>query len=151
VSNVVGRSARCGAVLALFVVVGVAIVGGRLEEQPAFAAAGVETAFVSSFDGSGTFTFGGQPTFPIALSNPPPLDGVAPDGGNGLDEVVRAGVTVLRVGPMPLWPREAIPSIEAWDTAALPGASTPGSASAISPRRLRGRRRTGCCRRSSRR
>jgi hypothetical protein len=99
------------------VILGVAVVVGRVDGQRALAA--VEVAAPSSLNGTGTFLFAGQPAFPIALSNPPPLESRSPDGADGLDEVVAAGVTVFRVGPMPLWPSSAISSIQAWDAAAL--------------------------------
>ena len=61
----------------------------------------------------------GQPSFPIALSNPPPLGATTPAGGDALDEVVRAGVTLFRVGPFSVpWTSDAIAQTKAWDQAA---------------------------------
>jgi hypothetical protein len=75
---------------------------------------------VSSFDANGAFVIGGQPTFPIGLSNPPPLDSRTPSGADGLDTVVNAGVTIFRVGPLTQpWSSTTIDYAKAWDQAAL--------------------------------
>jgi len=79
-----------------------------------------ETSIVTAFDAKGVFLLDGQPSFPIALSNPPPLDGRTPSGDDGLDEVVEAGVNLFRVGPLTApWTNETIGFAEAWDQAAL--------------------------------
>jgi hypothetical protein len=75
--------------------------------------------FATSYDARGTFVFGGRPTFPIALSDPPPLNGESPRGANGLDEVVRAGVNLFRVGASwSPWTAAAIARAKEWDQAA---------------------------------
>ena len=74
----------------------------------------------TSIGDRGALLFRGQATFPIALSNPPPLDGLTPAGANGLDEVVKAGVTFFRVGPPTTpWTLQAVATAEQWDRAAL--------------------------------
>lgn len=40
----------------------------------------------------------GAKAFPLGLSNPPPLDGKAPNGTDGLKEVAAAGATFIRTG-----------------------------------------------------
>ena len=74
---------------------GVAIVAAGAAAGQLHAATIAET----SIGDRGTFLFAGQATFPIALSNPPPIDGLTPAGTDGLDAVVKAGVTLFRVGP----------------------------------------------------
>jgi len=47
----------------------------------------------------GVLTVGGNPAFPIGLSDPPAIGALTPDGQDGLDTVVKAGVRVFRVIP----------------------------------------------------
>ncbi len=75
---------------------------------------------VSSFTGSGGYVIAGKPSFPIGLSNPPPLDSRTPSGADGLDAVVKAGVSIFRVGPLSQpWSNTTIDYAKAWDEAAL--------------------------------
>ena len=60
---------------------GVAIVAAGAAAGQLHAATIAET----SIGDRGTFLFAGQATFPIALSNPPPIDGLTPAGTDGLD------------------------------------------------------------------
>jgi hypothetical protein len=90
------------------------------ETERAIAAPLAVATPASAYGSAGTFLFAGQPTFPIALSNPPPIGSTTTVGGDALDEVVRAGVTVFRVGPaLTPWTSSTIASTEAWDRAAL--------------------------------
>ncbi len=106
-------AARSGLVFALGLVAAGVLVGqtqARSSSMPV----------VLGYDLSGTFLLDGQPSFPIALSNPPPLGATTPAGGDALDEVVRAGVTLFRVGPFSVpWTSDAIAQTKAWDQAAL--------------------------------
>jgi hypothetical protein len=78
------------------------------------------SSVVSTFDDTGAFVIGGQPTFPIGLSNPPPLGSRTPSGADGLDAVTKAGVTIFRVGPLSQpWSNTTIDYAKAWDKAAL--------------------------------
>jgi hypothetical protein len=45
---------------------------------------------------TGDLLVGGKRVFAIGLSDPPPVDGVAPGGGNGWAEIARAGVSFVR-------------------------------------------------------
>jgi hypothetical protein len=77
-------------------------------------------AIVSSLRPSGAFVIGGERTFPIGLSNPPPIGSRTPSGADGLDTVVAAGVTIFRVGPLSQpWSSTTIDYAKAWDQAAL--------------------------------
>jgi len=119
--NALSRRARPGrATLALTVaIVAAGAVAGQVQ-APAASAAVEPSGVVSSYDATGAFLLDGRPAFPIALSNPPPLDGRTPSGADGLDEVVRAGVTMFRVGPLSQpWTKSMIAYAEAWDRAAL--------------------------------
>jgi hypothetical protein len=79
-------------------------------------AAGAST----SFDSTRTILFDGQPTFPIVLSNGPPLGSETPWGTNGLAETASAGVNVFRTGPAgrQIWTTSDLNSALAWDRAA---------------------------------
>ena len=67
----------------------------------------------------GTLLVGGQPSFPIALLRPPPLEGTTPWGKGALDEVVAAGVTVLGTGPHGVeWTDAHLEDAKAWNDAA---------------------------------
>ena len=52
----------------------------------------------AAIDKNGALLLGGKPVFPVVLSNPPPLTGVAPSGLNGLAEVAAGGVNFIRTG-----------------------------------------------------
>ena len=74
---------------------------------------------VTSYDRAGTFLLDGRRAFLIALANPPPLGATTPSGGNGLDEVVGAGVNLFRVGPnWGPWTPGWIVRVKEWDEAA---------------------------------
>jgi hypothetical protein len=61
----------------------------------------------------------GVARFPIGLSPPPPPGASTPAGVDGLDEVVGAGITFLRVGPhQGEWTDDAIAAAESWNAAA---------------------------------
>jgi hypothetical protein len=45
---------------------------------------------------TGNLIVSGKPVFPIGLSDPPPVDGLAPGGGSAWAEISRAGVTFAR-------------------------------------------------------
>jgi len=47
---------------------------------------------------TGTLRVAGAKTFPLGLSNPPPLGSNAPNGVDGLEEVADAGATFIRTG-----------------------------------------------------
>jgi pimeloyl-ACP methyl ester carboxylesterase len=79
----------------------------------------VRGRFETSLDASGTFLFGGQRVFPIALTNPPPLYGTTPTGLSGQGEVARVGVNVFRVGPSwSPWTLAEVARARRWDRAA---------------------------------
>jgi hypothetical protein len=95
------------------------VAAGPSHVRPSSRLATVRRRLATSYNASGTFLFGGRPTFLIALSNPPPLDGTSPSGANGLDEVVRAGVNLFRVGPnWKPWTVAEIGRAKRWDKAA---------------------------------
>jgi hypothetical protein len=54
---------------------------------------------VEAAGGAGALVIDGRTIFPIGLSNPPPLGGLAPSGQNGIDAVIDAGVNILKVNP----------------------------------------------------
>jgi hypothetical protein len=56
-------------------------------------------AAVTRIDQHGTTLIDGRKVFPIVLAKGPERGGRTPDGGDGLDEVVAAGVNVFKVGP----------------------------------------------------
>ena len=61
----------------------------------------------------------GAEAFPICLSLPPPLGGLTPAGADALDEVVDAGITLLRVDPAHgKWTDAALEDAENWNAAA---------------------------------
>jgi hypothetical protein len=67
----------------------------------------------------GTVLVDGAEVFPIGLSLPPPLGGLTPAGTDALDEVVAAGITLLRFGPLHGdWTDAAIADAESWNAAA---------------------------------
>jgi hypothetical protein len=71
-------------------------------------------------DASGGFVIDGRPTFLIALSTPPPLSGVTPEGLPGPVEIVSAGVNLVRVGPRWTgWTRRELERVLAWDRIAV--------------------------------
>ena len=73
----------------------------------------------TSRDANGRILLDGRPVFPIVLARGPSLGGRTPRGTDGLDEVVGAGVTFLKVGPASgAWTRAAIESTIAWNRAA---------------------------------
>jgi hypothetical protein len=73
----------------------------------------------TSHDGSGRILLDGRPVFPIVLSRGPSLGSRTPWGTDGLDEVVRAGVTFLKTGPVSgVWTPAAIENAIAWNLAA---------------------------------
>jgi hypothetical protein len=120
-----GRAGRLAAprrasVALLVTILAAGVAAGQVRTQRAAAAVLPDTGAVTAYDDGGAFLLNGQPSFPIALSNPPPLDGKTPSGGDGLDEVVRSGVTMFRVGPLSEpWMASTIAYTEAWDQAAL--------------------------------
>jgi hypothetical protein len=66
----------------------------------------------------GVIEVGGRPTFPIILSMPPPIGTVTPTGRDGLDEVVAAGVNMLKTGPGTAWDGQSLAAARAWTAAA---------------------------------
>ncbi len=61
----------------------------------------------------------GTKVFPIGFTMPPPPDGKAPNGRNGIEELRRAGATFLRTGVMARpWDEEAIGQEQRWLDAA---------------------------------
>lgn len=116
-------NARSGGLLLASVVVVVAAgtAGGLLAVAPAGVPGLVaRREVVIGLGEAGGFVVRGQPTFLIALSNPPPLTGRAPSGGRGLEEVADAGVNLFRIGPKWApwtwrWTAQAL----RWDRAAM--------------------------------
>ncbi len=51
-----------------------------------------------AIDAAGVLELDGRRVFPIGVSNPPPRDGKAPSGRNGLAELAAAGVNLVRSG-----------------------------------------------------
>ncbi len=118
----------------------------------------------TSRDGSGRILLDGRPVFPVVLSRGPSLGSRTPSGTHALDEVVRAGVTFFKTGPVSgTWTRATIEQAIAWniaakargvytwvalgDAAVAPhGTDTAGSRSRSSQSfsRGRGRRRSAC-------
>ena len=47
---------------------------------------------------TGSLRVGGVKTFPLGLSNPPPLGERAPNGKDGLQEVADGGISFIRTG-----------------------------------------------------
>ena len=77
------------------------------------------TAAPTSVGPGGTLLVNGQPSFPIALLRPPPLEGTTPWGTGALDEVVVAGVTILGTGPHGVdWTDAHLEDAKAWNAAA---------------------------------
>jgi hypothetical protein len=73
----------------------------------------------TTHDSHGTVLVDGVASFPIALSPPPPPGGHSPAGGDALGEVVRAGITFLRVGPhRGQWTDDALVDAANWNDAA---------------------------------
>ena len=67
----------------------------------------------------GPILLGGRPVFPITLARGPSRDSRTPWRTDGLDEVVAAGVTFLKIGPTSnTWTRAAIDDAIAWNLAA---------------------------------
>jgi hypothetical protein len=93
----------------------------------------------------GTTLLDGRKVFPIVLAKGPEVGARTPSGADGLDEVVSAGVTFLKVGPAASTRRSLriVPLRSA--------ASTRGSISPRSAARRPARRRTRACTRWSRR
>jgi hypothetical protein len=61
--------------------------------------AGGATAAVTQTDAHGTVVIDGNKVFPIVLAKGPERGSTTPDGADGLDEVVDAGVNLFKVGP----------------------------------------------------
>lgn len=80
--------------------------------------AGAARAATTSFDGTRTITFNGEPTFPIVLSPGPPLGASTPWGTNGLADTSAAGVNVYRTGTGGIWSQSDINAALAWNRAA---------------------------------
>ncbi len=100
----------------------------------AFACAGQASAAVTAVGPGGTTLVDGQPAFLLGLADPPPLGGLTPDGADGLDEVVGAGVRVFRVAPpgkVP-WSPDVLPHALGW----LDAASSRGALVWLSVREL---------------
>lgn len=73
----------------------------------------------TSYNLHGTFLLDGRRFFPLILSMPPPLGSVTPWGSDALDELVAAGVTVFRTGPVSEpWTQEHLETARAWNEAA---------------------------------
>jgi hypothetical protein len=51
-----------------------------------------------TIDRTGALVVGGAKTFPLGLSNPPPLGGKTPEGKDGLKELADAGASFVRTG-----------------------------------------------------
>ena len=87
----------------------------------------------------------GIPAFPITISSRPALGSTAPDGGDALGELSRAGVGFIRVGPTgTVWTARRIERVRQSDAAAAaPGLRTVDL-------RERGALPSGCSRTSSR-
>jgi hypothetical protein len=82
-----------------------------------FAASG--GAADTSYDSSRTILFNGKPTFPLVLSNGPPLGSSTPWGTNGLAETAAAGINLYRVGSGgATWSASDLSSVLDWDRAA---------------------------------
>ena len=83
-------------------------------------------AAVWTIDAQGTYRVDGEPYFPISLTMPPPLGSRTPWGRDALEELVRAGVTVYRTGPLGVrWTDRAVTNALAWaDAAASHGVYT---------------------------
>jgi hypothetical protein len=73
----------------------------------------------TTHDSRGTVLVDGAAAFPIGLSLPPPLGGLTPSGADALDEVVGAGIGLLRVNPgHGEWTDAALADAENWNAAA---------------------------------
>ncbi len=67
----------------------------------------------------GTVLVDGAEAFPLGLSLPPALGGLTPAGTDALDEVVGAGITLLRVAPpQGEWTDAATAAAQNWNAAA---------------------------------
>ena len=72
-----------------------------------------------TIDGDHALTINGQKVFPIGFTMPPPPDGKAPNGKNGIEELGAAGATFLRTGVMGgPWDDAAIAKEKAYQDAA---------------------------------
>lgn len=80
---------------------------------------GAATAATTTYDENGVIHVDGEPSFPIAVLRPPPVDGVTPWGTGALDELVASGVTLFAAGPFGVpWKDEDIALAERWNAAA---------------------------------
>jgi hypothetical protein len=72
-----------------------------------------------TIDDDHALTINGQKVFPIGFTMPPPPDGQAPNGKNGIEELSAAGATFLRTGVMGgPWNDAAIAKEKAYQDAA---------------------------------
>ena len=72
-----------------------------------------------TIDANHVLVIDGKKVFPIGFTMPPPPDGKAPNGKNGIEELHDAGVTFLRTGVMGgPWNDEAIAKEKAYQDAA---------------------------------
>jgi hypothetical protein len=70
-------------------------------------------------DGHGTILVDGEKVFLIGLSAPPPLGGTTPWGTDSLDEVVAAGVNLVKAGPIRArWTLAQLAEARRWNEAA---------------------------------
>jgi hypothetical protein len=111
---VTGRPKPAGLRLARRVALALLVAAALLASAAAAAQAGTTSATAS-----GTFLLDGKPTFPIVLSNPPPLGTKTPSGSDALTEFAAAGVSFLRVGPNGVaWTDAQLADVQSWDSAA---------------------------------
>lgn len=73
---------------------------------------------VTSYDWSGTIYLGGQPVFPLVLSNGPPVGSTTPWGTDAYKETTSAGINVFRAGSKGIWTSSALSDTLADDRAA---------------------------------
>jgi hypothetical protein len=86
------RARRPNRWLRLVLIVGIGL-GGTIARVV------VASAITTAYNREGVQLWDGVPTFPIGLSTPPWITQQTPSGGNALDQVVGAGVDLLRFNP----------------------------------------------------
>lgn len=74
---------------------------------------------------TGALRVGGAKVFPLGLSNPPPLEGRAPNGNEALKEVAAAGIDLVRTGRGD-WSLDRLPQQLALERAWLEAAAAAG-------------------------
>ena len=110
---------RFSLVAALVAAAAVAVPAKAVAARATGVASSAATATTTSMNAQGTFLINGLKAFPIGLTLPPPLGSRTPTGADALDEVVGAGVTLLRAGASgSAWTDSVLADAEAWNAAA---------------------------------